>query len=466
MATWVLVSVRSRVTAAAGVAAFVVLTGTGAVLVRNQETTLTATLDERALSDARAIGRQITDGPVPTVLTGLGDEDTVAQVVTRDSRVVVASANAADLAPIAPWPEGGRSRARDIGRLPVDDAPFRAVSVLIDSSPPVAVHIAATTDDISQSVRALRSSLLVTVPPVVLLLAALTWWLVGRTLRPVESIRTEVEAIHGGALHRRVPVPRSNDEIGRLARTMNAMLDRVDEASGRQQRFVADASHELRSPLTRMRTEVEVDLSHPEGADLAATHRSILEEAIGLQALVDDLLLLARTDAEAPMARAEPVDLAEVVRDQAFRMGARSRDGTADGTVDVAVEVAPLDTAWVHGERSGLERVVANLLDNAVRHARGAVRVELSAGSAADTVELAVSDDGPGIPAADRARVFERFAQLDDSRHDGGTGLGLAIVAEIVRRHGGTVAIDPDHAAGARFVVRLPVVDRTAAPPA
>ena len=127
-------------------------------------------------------------------------------------------------------------------------------------------------------------------------LGVLTWVLVGRTLRPVERIRAEVAEIGGSDLHRRVPVPAADDEVGRLATTMNDMLARVEEGQQRQRRFVADASHELRGPLTRMRTELEVDLEHPATADAEATHRSVLEEVVGLQQLVDDLLMLARSD--------------------------------------------------------------------------------------------------------------------------------------------------------------------------
>ncbi|MGH9274646.1 MAG: sensor histidine kinase, partial [Acidimicrobiales bacterium] len=321
-----------------------------------------------------------------------------------------------------------------------------------DVTPPVAIHVAATTDDISESVTTLRSSLLVAVPIVVLLLAALTWWLVGRTLRPVEAIRSEVEAIGGGELHRRVPVPPADDEIGRLARTMNAMLDRVDHAAQRQQRFVADASHELRSPLTRMRAEVEVYLAHPATADLEATHRSVLEETAGLQALVDDLLLLARSDGSAPPVRRDEVALDDIVRRQAAR----------HDTGAVAIELDGVTAVRTLGDHAALDRAVGNLLDNAVRHATTRVTIELATGPAG--VHLAITDDGPGIPPADQSRVFDRFAQLDEARHDGGTGLGLAIVEDIVRRHGGSVVLDPAHEGGARFVVRLPGPGGGAAP--
>jgi signal transduction histidine kinase len=434
-------SVRARVTAAAALAALGVLAGTGVLLVRVQHSTLTESLDERLVSEADAIAQRLADGGSSPTLTGFGDDDTVAQVVTRDGMVLASTDNAQQLAPLAPPPDGGRSHPHAIGHLPTDEAPYRLVSIVVDD---VVVHVAATTDDVSESVATLRTSLLAVVPVVVLLLAALTWWLVGRTLRPVEAIRAEVDAIGSGELHRRVPVPPTDDEVGRLARTMNAMLERVDQAAQRQQQFVADASHELRSPLTRMRAEVEVDLAHPATADLAATHRSVLEETAGLQALVEDLLLLARSDASAPPVRREEVAIDEVVR----RQVARHQAGAVVIETRVVADVRAL------GDPAALDRAVGNLLDNAVRHASSRVSIEVAVDGAA--IELAITDDGPGIPVADRARVFDRFAQLDEARHDGGTGLGLAIVEDIVRRHGGSVALDPEHHPGARFVVRLP----------
>jgi signal transduction histidine kinase len=442
-------SVRARVTAAAALAALGVLAGTGTLLVRVQHSTLTESLDERLEGEVGAIAQRVEDGASSSVLRGFGDDDTVAQVVSRDGIVLASTDNARDLAPLAPWPDSGRSGAHAIGHLPTDEAPYRLVSVAVDG---VVVHVAATTDDISESVAALRSSLLAAVPIVVLLLAALTWTLVGRTLRPVESIRAEVDAIGGGELHRRVPVPPTDDEIGRLARTMNAMLDRVERAAQRQERFVADASHELRSPLARMRAEVEVDLTHPATADMEATHRSVLEETAGLQALVDDLLLLARSDAGTPPVRRDEVAIDEIVRRQA----ARHQDDA------VPIELSNVTAGRTLGDHTALDRAVGNLLDNAVRHATSQVQVAVTSDSRG--VELTVADDGPGVPAADQSRVFDRFAQVDEARHDGGTGLGLAIVEDIVRRHGGSVTLDPDHHPGARFVVRLPPADGAAVP--
>ncbi len=265
--------------------------------------------------------------------------------------------------------------------------------------------VGATLDDVDESVGALRRTLLTISPIVLAALAALVWFVVGRTLRPVE------------------------------------------EANRRQRQFVADASHELRSPLTRIRTELEIDLAHPDRAELAATHRTVLADAIALQALVEDLLHLARSDAGTTALRRDPVDLDDIVLTEVQRVRP---------SVTVAFDVAGLSGAQVLGDTDQLRRVVRNLLENAVRHARSTVTVEVR--EEPGEALLAVTDDGPGIPASERERVFERFTRLDDARsaRAGGTGLGLAITREIVQRHDGAVAVDPAVGTGTRMVVRLP----------
>src|SRR5262249_14985673 len=215
-----------------------------------------------------------------------------------------------------------------------------------------------------------------------------------------------------------VPESSRQDEIGRLARTMNAMLARLEDATDRQRRFVADASHELRSPLTGIRAQLEVDLEHPELADWQATERDVLADALRLQRLVDDLLAIAVVDASSlDAAHRQPVDLDEIVFAEARRIQTRG---------DITLDTRGVSGAQLDGNLDQLVRVVHNLLDNAARHARSRVVVTLSETST--QVTLRVLDDGPGIPDRDRVRVFERFARLDDARgrDGGGAGLGLA----------------------------------------
>ena len=451
-------TIRFRVTALATLAVLAVLVIAALALVTAQRRLLIASLDESLDERVDALEELIESGDLPEVIPSLLDDDDVTQVVTADGNVVAASTNVEGAPPIAAPPDAADSAVvRTVDGLALEESSFRLLSATVDSPDGgLVVHVAASVDDIEESVRILTVSLLVTVPVVVALLAALVWWLVGRTLRPVETIRAAVADIGGSDLDHRVVVPPGDDEIARLARTMNGMLDRLEDAARRQQRFVADASHELRSPLTRIRTELEVDLAHPATADGDATRRSVLEETAGLQRLVDDLLQLARSDESAAPGRHEAVDLDDIVLRQARRLSVGDR---------VTVDASGVSAAQVVGDPDQITRAVGNVVDNAARHATSTITLTLVERDG--TAVLSVADDGPGIPADQRNRIFERFTRLDDSRTagDGGTGLGLAIARAIVERHGGTIEVDPDHSPGARFVVRLPVASSPAEVP-
>ena len=443
-------SVRFRITLVATLAVAVVLLVAGFGLLAAQRRSLTRSLEETLGHEADSIVADADRGDVPEVLDLAGDDDAAGQVVVGSTgAVVAASANLA-------------GRPAVVDDLPLGSSTQRADSVLEDgdhflfltrtvpsTNAPLVVIVGAPLDDVTDSTRALARSLLLGGPFVVAVLAGLVWWLVGRTLRPVEAIRAGVGEIGGSDLHRRVLVPPGDDEVARLARTMNDMLGRVESSAERQQRFVADASHELRSPLTRIRSELEVDLAHPAGADLSATHRSVLDEVDGLQRLVDDLLLLARLDADPTGAGAGDtvVDLDDLVLDEAHRVVAGA----------VTVDASGIGPARVRGDARALGRAVRNVVENAVRHAIGWVDVTLSVED--DQAVLRVADDGPGIPADRVEEVFERFTRLDDARSGaaGGTGLGLAIAREVVERHGGTIAVDADYRPGACLVITLPV---------
>ncbi|WP_425593779.1 HAMP domain-containing sensor histidine kinase [Microbacterium terricola] len=301
-------------------------------------------------------------------------------------------------------------------------------------------------DDVDESVGALTRSLLIAVPVATALLAVAIWFLVGRVLRPVERIRARVAEISASSLDQRVPEPATRDEIARLAQTMNSMLARLEATAALQRRFVSDASHELRSPLTRIRTALEVDLAHPTGADVGATHRGALADATQLQGLIDDLLLLARLDEAAIHSRRILVDLDDIVLAEVHGRGATEQ----------TIDVSRVSAAQVLGDPGQLTRVVRNLLDNALRYGASGIEVELA--EVGQDAVLRVSDDGPGVDPALRERIFERFARADDARAagTGGTGLGLAIARELVDLHGGSLVLDVEHRGGASFVVRLP----------
>jgi signal transduction histidine kinase len=438
-------TVRFRITALATILVAAVLAIAAVGLVVTQQRVLTGGVDEAIEQRADDLEGLLASGSIGDAMAGSRDDDVAVQVVGSDGSVRSASPGVAGAPPLAdPPPAGRRQSIRTSEDVPGADGPVRILSRRVDGS--AVLHVAGSLDDVQEAARTLATSLLVAIPVVVALLAALIWWLVGRTLRPVDAIRAEVATISGSELQRRVPEPAGDDEIARLARTMNTMLDRVEEASVRQQRFVADASHELRSPLTRIRSELEVDLAHPETADLPATHHSVLDETVGLQQLVDDLLHLARADAGAADGRVETVDLDDLVLREARRL----RDGQR-----VAVDVSRISAAQVRGDPGQLQRIVRNLADNAQRYAASTVTFGLV--ERAGCAQLTVADDGPGVPPEQRERIFERFTRSDDARtrDAGGAGLGLAIVRELVERHGGTVRIEAG--AGGCFVVRLPL---------
>ncbi|MET7902622.1 HAMP domain-containing sensor histidine kinase [Streptomyces sp. NPDC005355] len=285
----------------------------------------------------------------------------------------------------------------------------------------------------------------------VLFVAALSWLLVGRALRPVAAIQREVTEITERDLHRRVPVPTARDEISRLARTMNATLDRLQRAMTRQRQFVADASHELRSPIAAVRAQLELALAHPSRTDWPTAVHKALRDTERLQSVASDLLLLARLDAQEAPPRS-PVDLAALMAEEI-----RRHPGTVTaGPGGAGGAGGDGRDAVVTGSRVQLSRLLTNLTDNARRHARATVSVTV--GVHDDTVELTVDDDGPGIPECDRERVFERFTRLDHARarQDGGTGLGLAIANDIAHAHGGTLTVHTSPWGGARLRLCLP----------
>jgi signal transduction histidine kinase len=304
------------------------------------------------------------------------------------------------------------------------------------------VAVASPLDGVRRAVDTVQRYLMLGIVVLVGLVGAAVWLIVRRALRPVDEMRGEVEEISHGTLHRRVPVPATHDEIARLAGTMNAMLDRLEGSAARQREFVSDASHELRSPLTAMRTTLEVT-RHEDSVEWDAVRADLLDGNERMEALVDGLLELARADDASLPAPGELVEIADVVADEVARPRC------------VAVRLGEVDDVAVRGRADQLGRVVRNLVDNAERYAGS--RVEVSVHGAPDAVVLAVDDDGPGIPKADRDRVFERFTRLDEDRNrdDGGAGLGLAIVKSIVDRSGGTVAILDGPLGGTRVEVRL-----------
>ena len=298
-------------------------------------------------------------------------------------------------------------------------------------------------------------ALLIGLPLLIGLVGFTTWRVVGAALAPVESIRSEVASIGATDIANRVPVPASGDEVAGLATTMNKMLDRLEGAQRQQRRFVSDASHELRSPLAAIRQHAEVAEAHPDRTTPRALARVVLAEEDRLERLVDDLLLLARSDEGGLGLRRAVVDLDDLALDEAHRT---ATPGLLIGTTGV-------DTTRVVGDATLLRRAIRNLVDNAARHA--VRRVEVSTRTDGGTAVISVHDDGPGVPPEHRDSVFRRFVRLDDSRSttDGGAGLGLAITRDIVAAHDGCVTIGDSPLGGAAVTIELPkreVEDRPA----
>jgi signal transduction histidine kinase len=440
-------SVRARGTLLATLVSGTALLVGAVLLLLTLDHSLHASGDDLARSRVRDLGALARTGALPTSLDGIGGEG-VGQVFTRDGTVLAASPNITGDPPITSPAAPGPGRLRVLRGAP-DDNQTENYRVWIESVPtgrgPVTVVAGASLESVGEASRTLRRDLLVGVPLLLLLVAAGTWWVIGRALRPVEDIRSEVASISDDELDRRVPVPASGDEVSRLARTMNLMLDRLQDGSERQRAFVADASHELQSPVTAMRTQLEVGLA--DGThDWSGTARLLLRDTDEMERLVRDLLFLARTHDGSPAHRTDLLDLDDVVLEEAARVR---------GTTDVAVTTSEVSAAPVRGDADELRRLVRNLLENAVRHAGSQVRVRLLA--ARDDVRLEVADDGPGIPTEDRERVFARFVALHEARTRGtGSGLGLAIARQVALRHGGTLTVADSDIGGACLLLVLP----------
>ncbi|TYR52375.1 sensor histidine kinase [Streptomyces parvus] len=324
------------------------------------------------------------------------------------------------------------------------DYRFAAVEATTPDGVTLTVYAGAPLAAEQEAVNTVRGAMLTGLPVLLVVVAGVTWLVTRRALRPVEGIRQEMAAITASEdLARRVPEPDSRDEIAALARTTNETLTVLEASVERQRRFVADASHELRSPIASLRTQLEVAEAHPELLDLPGA----VADTVRLQVLAADLLLLARLDAgEKP--GGGTVELGALVREEVSQ---RTGDRIA-----VAVEVPEGGAFEVNGSRGQLSRVIGNLLDNAQRHAEGSVAVSVAADGRGVRVE--VRDDGAGVPEEERERIFERFVRLDDarSRDDGGAGLGLAIARDVAARHGGTLTVHRADEGGAAFRLWLP----------
>lgn len=389
-------------------------------------------------------------GTFSTPLRVSSEDTAFIQVISARGRVLASSASVEGEGRIVAFRPHGQSEFRTLSRLPIGSGSRFRVAALRVSTPsgPAIIYVGESLQAIDHSVRDVLVGLALVDPVLLFIVGGTVWWLIGRALSPVEAIRSEVEEITAGALDRRVPEPDVDDEVGRLAVTMNAMLARLEDAIHRQNKFVADASHELRSPLAAAQAELEISLSHSDRTAWPASARTVLGDLERVRRIVEDLSVLARYDERAHRADS-PVDLDELVLRESTRL---------QRIAPVDIDIAEVSGARVTGDADLLGRAIRNLLDNAVRHARRRVRVTLERVSGEAVLE--VIDDGPGVNPEDRARIFERFVRADESRTraSGGSGLGLAIVHDIARAHGGAIDVVDAHP-GARFVLRIPSPD-------
>ncbi|MFD5229443.1 ATP-binding protein [Streptomyces qaidamensis] len=462
-------SVRARATLGATLVVAVALVAAGAAVLLSLRSNLMGEAGTQAERSARAVASELAAGTPYDKLSGLDGDDGPVQVLDERKRLVAASEDLERISgtdsdqvkprPVATPSGDGDDDSDDAGEAlepgeisgeslfsngsatidgEAQDYRFAAVEVETHDRGHLKVYAGAPLAAEHGAVRTALTVMLIGFPLLLGVVAAVTWLVTRRALRPVEGIRREMAAItQSEDLARRVPEPDTHDEIARLASTTNETLAALETSVERQRRFVADASHELRSPIASLRTQLEVAAAHPELLDLDGA----VEDTVRLQRLAADLLLLARLDAgERP--NDAKVDLAGLAREE------------AEGRTGVTVDAEPVEVA---GSRGQLGRVLANLLDNAQRHARSAVTVRVR--REGDRAVVGVADDGDGVPDGDRERIFERFVRLDAarSRDDGGAGLGLAIARDVAVRHGGTLTAGRGPAGGALFELRLPL---------
>ncbi|QHC56486.1 sensor histidine kinase [Rathayibacter tanaceti] len=428
-------TLRTRITAAASaVVAAAALLGSAAFVVV-LSSVLASSAATAAEGEAERVAALVERGGAEAVRGSEG----LVQLVT-DGRVVAAGDDADDLPPLAVSEHDGPVTV-DLA----EDGPVVVATQELDDGSLVVVGV--PDEARAEAVATTVALLAVAVPLLVVFVAVVCWVVVGRALRPVERMRAEAEAVTSSALDRRIEAPGSGDEIDRLAQTLNRMLDRLQSGQERQRRFVSDASHELRSPVAALRQTAEVALAHPDRLDSVRLATTVAQESVRLGGLIEGLLLLARADEARLVVTAAPVDLDDLALLEVRRL----RDS------GVLVDASGVSPVQVVADEALLSRALRNLVDNAVRHRVS--RLALTCRSDGAEAVLAVDDDGPGIPDAERERVLERFVRLDEgrARDAGGSGLGLAIVAGIAAAHGGRVIVGGSALGGARVEVRVPL---------
>jgi signal transduction histidine kinase len=400
----------------------------------------------------------VSNGVIPSIITPRGLEPGVLQIVSPTRKVLALTEGMARdvrldafLPPVVGTQVVHTQQASDLGAEGKDR--YRVMARSVSYGPDwVSIYAASSLHGADQIVRTLGIGLWIAVPVLVALAALATWFLTGRALRPVDDMRREVDAIRVAGTDQRLSTERKAAELDHLAETLNGMLDRMSASEAIRRQFLADASHELRSPLASARTMLEVGLAYPDRTDWPGTAEEVMVEVDRLEALAAELLALARAEGGERALSLEPADLAAMVEAEVQRSG------------DARITVHVASPAWVNADRTLLVRVLRNLLDNARRHAHSKVTVNVSGG---DRAAVQVHNDGDEIPAEQREAIFEPFTRLDNARNrdEGGAGLGLSLARRIAEVHGGTLTVvEVTH--GAAFLLSLPTADLPVAAPA
>jgi signal transduction histidine kinase len=445
-------SLRRRITVAATAVVLAALLLGAIVFLAVLRLTLLDSVSASAERHAESLVTQVESGGL-SALPEEDNDDEFYQVISTSGAVVGSSENLAGADSLLS--SGDRSRNADpddLGEVRIEGEDASFVTTAEEADGPggeVTIITGRSTEDVTDTLGTVIPFVAVALPLLLALVAATAWVVVGRALRPVERMRQEVDAVTALGLNQRVATPQTDDEIGRLAGTMNRMLDRLDESQRAQRRFVSDASHELKSPLASLRQYAEVAQIHPDRISASDLSTAVLDEGARLERLVQNMLVLAHADEHSLAHSAAPVDLDDLLLREVSRLRA---------STGLTIDASAIGAGRVQGDSGLLGQVVRNLTDNAARHA--ASRVALGLRHDEEFVNLMVDDDGLGIAPDDRDRVFDRFVRLDEARarESGGSGLGLSIVREIVQAHGGDVSARTSPLGGAGFTVRLPAL--------
>lgn len=403
-------------------------------------------VDTNVRAESATLTTLLRTAQLPEPLPVPAGSPALAQVVDPGGTVRAATPSASRVVPLLPV--AALVDHVDAGPFTTDDSALGSTPLRVQivatrlGGERVLVVSAVPFGDVGDTLSALLRTLVIAVPIVLVAAAIATWLAVNSALRPVDQLREAADqvAFARRGTPPRLPVPGSGDELARLADTLNTMLDRLYRSAERQRAFVADAAHELRSPIAAIRTQLEVALTTETApSEWHAVAADVLRDVDRVSTLADDMLLLARLDA-----------------------GVVRRQRAVDLSALLELDAPPL---WVDGDAAALRRAFDNLVANARRHARETVS---TSGSRTHdrTVVVTVDDDGPGIAAADRERVFERWVRLDDARarEQGGAGLGLAIARAVARAHGGDVVLSESPLGGGRAQLQLPAGHQATSP--